>query len=442
VSGSPVPDIALPFAKRTLANGLDVIVHEDHHVPIVAVNVWYHVGSKNERPGATGFAHLFEHLMFEGSEHHNAGYFPPIQQAGGLLNGSTNADRTNYWEVVPTSAVDRALWMESDRMAYLLPALTPERFETQRGVVLNERRQSYENRPYGLAVMAVTHALYPEGHPYRWMTIGAAEDIEAMRFEDVQAFFRTYYRPSNASLVLAGDIETERGFALAEQYFGECPPGPKPAPVSASWHPIGERRLVQEDRVELPRLYVAWHSPAMYAPGDAELDLAADVLANGKTSRLYQELVYERRIALDVSASQHSRELSSFFLLAVTAAPGRGLAEVAAAVDAAIPRLAAAGPSQAEMERGLAQAEAHFVYRLQLLGGFGGRSDQLNAYNVMKGDPGFFRADLRRYRSATPERVRDAVADHLRADDRVVLSVVPRGQLHLAVADCVPVAVR
>jgi zinc protease len=437
-----VSDVALPFTKRTLANWLDVIVHEDHHVPIVAVNVWYHVGSKNEHVGATGFAHLFEHLMFEGSEHHNAGYFPPIQQAGGLLNGSTNSDRTNYWEVVPTSALDRALWMESDRMAYLLPALTPERFETQRGVVLNERRQSYENRPYGLAVMALTHALYPAGHPYRWPTIGAAEDIEAMRFEDVQAFFRTYYRPANASLVLAGDIETERAFDLAEAYFGECPPGPKPAPVFASVVPAGERRLLQEDRVELPRLYVAWHSPAMYAPFDAELDLAADVLANGKTSRLYRELVYERRLAVDVSASQHSREIGGFFLLASTAAPGHTLGEIAAAVDEAIEHLGAQGPNDAEMERGAAQAEAHFIYRLQMLGGFGGRSDQLNAYNVMTGDPGFYRADLQRYRSATRDRVGDAVARHLTASDRVVLSVVPRGRADLGVPGSDPVVVR
>ncbi len=200
------PVIDLPYTKRTLANGLDVIVHEDHHVPIVAVNLWYHVGSKNEQPGRTGFAHLFEHLMFEGSAHHDSGYFAPLQAAGGQLNGSTNADRTNYWEVVPTNAVDLALWMESDRMAYLLPALTRERFETQRDVVLNERRQNYENRPYGLAMMAVVAALFPPDHPYHWMTIGSADDIRAMEFEDVREFFRTYYHPANASLVLAGDI--------------------------------------------------------------------------------------------------------------------------------------------------------------------------------------------------------------------------------------------
>ena len=226
-----VDTLALPFTKRTLANGLDVIVHEDRHVPIVAVNLWYHVGSKDERPGRTGFAHLFEHLMFEGSQHHDSGYFPPLQAAGGQVNGSTSTDRTNYWEVVPTNALDLALWMESDRMGYLLPALTQSRFENQRDVVLNERRQNYENRPYGLALVALTAALFPKDHPYHWLTIGSAEDIQAMRLEDVQEFFRTYYHPANASLALAGDVDTERAFDLAEQYFGDLKPGPSPSPV-------------------------------------------------------------------------------------------------------------------------------------------------------------------------------------------------------------------
>jgi zinc protease len=432
--------IDLPYTKRTLGNGLDVIVHEDPHVPIVAVNIWYHVGSKNERPGRTGFAHLFEHLMFEGSEHHNKGYFPPLQQAGAQLNGSTNTDRTNYWEVVPTSAVDRALWMESDRMGYLLPALTPERFETQRDVVLNERRQNYENRPYGMAIMALTSALYPPDHPYSWMTIGSADDIRAMQLEDVQAFFRTYYHPANASLVLAGDITTSRAFELAEQYFGDLKPGTRPSPVVAHAALTREQRLVLEDRVELPRIYIAWLSPAMFADDDAELDLAADLLANGKTSRLYRTLVYERRIALDVSAHQHSRELGSFFLLAATAAPGQSLADLSAEIDAELGRVAAGGPTDSEMERAVAQAEAQFMYRLQTVGGFGGKSDQLNAYNVMRGNPGFFTADLDRYRSATHESVRAASHRHLRPDARVVLSVIPRGQSALALAGSEPVS--
>ena len=432
-------DIA--YTKTTLANGLDVILHEDHHVPIVAVNLWYHVGSKNEQPGRTGFAHLFEHLMFEGSEHQNSGYFAPLQAAGGQLNGSTNADRTNYWEVVPTNAVELALWMESDRMGFLLPALTKERFETQRDVVLNERRQNYENRPYGLALMAIVASLFPPEHPYNWMTIGSAEDIRAMEFEDVREFFRTYYRPANASLVLAGDIATERAFELADRYFGDIPAGVKPALVSASASLDGERRLLLEDRVERQRIYMAWLTPAMYAPGDSELDLVGDMLANGKTARLYKTLVYERRVALDVSAAQQSREMAGYFVLAVTAAPGASLADLAAAVDEEIARLAAEGPTIAEMERAEAQAEANFIYHLQTVGGFDGKSDQLNAYNVLRGDPGFFAKDLERYRQATPESVRAAAQQYLRPDRRVVLSVVPRGRAADALAGSEPVAV-
>ncbi len=433
--------IDLPFTKRTLANGLDVIVHEDRHVPIVAVNVWYHVGSKNERPGRTGFAHLFEHLMFEGSEHYNAGYFPPLQQAGALLNGSTNSDRTNYWEVVPTSAIDRALWMESDRMGFLLPALTRERFETQRDVVLNERRQSYENRPYGMVMMALSAALYPPDHPYSWMTIGSADDIRAMQLEDVQEFFRTYYHPANASLVLAGDIDTERAFELAQAYFGDIPGGVRPQPVSNGAVLLSEQRLLLEDRVELPRLYLAWHSPAMFAADDAEMDLVGDLLANGKTSRLYKTLVYDLRIALDVSAYQSSREIGSFFLLVATAAPGHTLTEIQTRVDDEMRRVKDSGPSVEEMERSMAQAEAHFMYRLQTVGGFGGKSDQLNAYNVMKGDPGFFAADLSRYRNATRDSLQAAAQAYLPLDRRVVLSVIPRGQHALAIDGSTAVSV-
>jgi zinc protease len=432
---------SLPFTKRTLANGLDVMVHEDHHVPIVAVNVWYHVGSKDERPGMTGFAHLFEHLMFEGSAHHNSGYFPPIQRAGGLLNGSTNTDRTNYWEVVPTSAIDLALWMESDRMGYLLPAVTADRFETQRDVVLNERRQNYENRPYGFALMAIVAALFPEQHPYNWPTIGSAEDLRAMRLEDVQAFFRTYYHASNASLTLAGDIGTDRAFELAERYFGDLPAGPRPAPVQATAALSCETRLLLEDRVEMPRLYMAWLSPAMYAEGDAEMDLLGDLLANGKTSRLYRTLVYDRRVALDVSAYQSSRELTGFFLLVATAAPGKSLTEIESLIAIELQSLVDSGPNDSEMERARAQVEAHFIYRLQTVGGFGGKSDQLNAYNVMRGDPGFFLKDLARYREATAASVRDTARRILRFDRRVLLSVVPRGQQHLALPGAEPVSV-
>ncbi|OFW01791.1 MAG: hypothetical protein A3I61_05820 [Acidobacteria bacterium RIFCSPLOWO2_02_FULL_68_18] len=441
--GGREADASLPFVKHTLANGLDVIVHEDHHVPIVALNVWYHVGSRNERPGRTGFAHLFEHLMFEGSAHHDTGYFPPLQRAGAVLNGSTNTDRTNYWEVVPTGALDLALWLESDRMGYLLPAVTEQRFQTQRDVVLNERRQNYENRPYGLALMAIAAALYPEDHPYHWLTIGGADDLRAMRLEDVREFFRTYYHPANASLTLAGDLDAGRAFELANHYFGELPAGarPGPAPPSSAAAVGREVRLLLEDRVELPRIYMAWHSPAIFEDGDADLDLSADLLANGKTSRLYRTLVYERRVALDVSAHQNSRELSSFFLLVATAAPGQPLTDITTLIDLELRRTTDEGPSGAEMDRARAQTEAHFMYRLQTVGGFGGKSDQLNAYNVYRGDPGYFSTDLARYRSATSESVRGAMQRHLRLDRRVVLSVVPRGQPSLALAGSEPVSV-
>ena len=433
----------IPFTRHTLENGLDVLVHEDHGCPIVAVNVWYHVGSKNEKPGRTGFAHLFEHLMFEGSKHYDRGYFQPLQEAGASLNGSTNADRTNYWEVVPSNALDLALWMESDRMGYLLPALTEHKFNNQRDVVLNERRQNYENRPYGLAGMALVAALYEPDHPYHWLTIGAAEDLRAAHLDDVKAFFQTYYRPRNASLALAGDIDTERALALAADYFGPLDAGDQPPPVEfRKPEPlVAERRLLLEDRVELPRLYITWHSPAMFGIDDGELDLVAEVLAAGKTSRLYRSLVYEDRIATEVSASQNSREIGGFFQVVATAAPGRTLEELEKAITRELAAFVSGGPTTTEMERCLAQAEAHFIYRLQTVGGFGGKGDQLNAYNVFLDDPGYFERDLARYRAVTPAGMQRAAHTWLRADSRVVLSVVPRGRVGLALRDSEPVVV-
>lgn len=431
----------IPYTKRTLSNGLDVIVHEDHQLPMVAVNLWYHVGSKNERPGRTGFAHLFEHLMFEGSEHHNHGYFPPMQRAGGLINGSTSTDRTNYWEVVPTGALELALWMESDRMGYLLPALTEDKFTNQREVVLNERRQNYENRPYGMAGMALSAAMFAPDHPYHWPTIGAPADLLAASLDDVHAFFKTYYHPANASLALAGDIDTERAFDLAEQFFGDLLPGPVPDPVRAKASLSTSANLVLEDRVELPRLYLGWHSPAMFATDDAGLDVIADVLAHGKTSRLYKSLVYERRVATDVSANQHSREVAGMFQVACTAAAGVPLAELDAAIRAAVDLVATEGPTPAEMARALAQTEAQFLYRLQTIGGFGGKSDQLNAYNTHLGDPGYFERDRQRYVDLTAAAATAAARTWLQHAPLVALSVVPRGRRDLALAGSTEVQV-
>src|SRR5262249_49386771 len=270
--------VNIPFTKHTLANGLDVLLHEEHASPIVAVNIWYHVGSKNELPGHTGFAHLFEHLMFEGSEHHDSGYFQPLQAAGAALNGSTNPDRTNYWEVVPSGELELAMWMESDRMGYLLPALTEKKFVNQRDVVLNERRQNYENRPYGLSSMAVLAALFPPDHPYHWSTIGEIADLRAARLEEAHEFFRRYYHPANASLALAGDFDSDAALALVRGYFEGIDRGAGVGKVHAEASLDGDRRILLEDRVELPRLYLAWLTPAMFAEGDAALDLAADVL--------------------------------------------------------------------------------------------------------------------------------------------------------------------
>jgi zinc protease len=424
----------IPFATSTLANGLDVVVHEDHHVPMAAVSVWYHVGSRHEHPGRTGFAHLFEHLMFKGSAHHPGGYFEPLQAAGALVNGSTNADRTNYWEVVPADALELALWLESDRMGHLLPALTAEKFATEREVVLNERRQNYENRPYGLTSVALAAALFAPDHPYSWVTIGAPEDLVASSVDDARRFFQRFYHPGNASLAVAGDVEADEVFALVERYFGEVPPGPDVTHPQVTAVLDRDARLVLEDRVELPRLNLAWHSPAMFDDADAALDIAADVLANGKSARLYRALVHDARLAIDVSAAQASREMASVFHVVATAAPGRELDKLDAVVRETLEALAAAGPTLEELDRAKARAEAQFVYRLQTIGGFGGKSDQLNAYNVFTGSPGYFRADLDRYARQTSASVAAAVRAALCAAPRVALSVVPHGALTLALA--------
>ena len=431
----------IPFTQYTLDNGLRVIIHEDRRLPMVAVNVWYHVGSKNEQPGRTGFAHLFEHLMFEGSAHYDKGYFHPLQEAGAALNGSTNPDRTNYWEVAPTNALDLALWMESDRMGYLLPALTTQKFETQREVVLNERRQNYENRPYGLATAAIVAALFPPDHPYHWLTIGETADLKAAAFDDVRDFFRTYYHPSNASLVVAGDVDTAHALDRVRAHFEEIPPGPVPALLETDAAVTSEQRLLLEDRIELPRLYYAWLSPAMFTDGDAEMDLLSDLIANGKVSRLYKSLVYERRIASEVMAFQNSRELAGFWQLVATAAPGHSLVELQEAIDAELSKLLADGPTPEEMQRGHAQVEAQFVYRLQTLGGFGGKADQLNAYSVFLNDPAYFERDLARYESVTSGDLHRVAKTYLRSDNRVVLSVVPKGKPSLGLPDSTPALV-
>src|SRR6185295_8429010 len=363
---------------------------------------------------------------------HDRGYFPPLQGAGATLNGSTNADRTNYWEVVPSNALELALWMESDRMGYLLPALTEGKFSNQRDVVLNERRQNYENRPYGLAPMALLSALFPSDHPYHWTTLGDVTDLNAVQINEVQAFFRRYYHPANASLALAGDIDLDDALAMARAYFEELEPGDRVDPVEASASLSSDNRIYFEDRVELPRLYMAWLTPAMFALGDADLDLGTDLLANGKTSRLYKRLVFDERIATDVSAAQNSREIAGYAQITATAAPGHSLGELETAILEEVQRLATDSPTADEMERGRVQAESQFVFRLQTVGGFGGKSDQLNAYNVFLGDPAYFDRDLARYQNVTAASLQEAIARYLEPSGRVTLSIVPHGRVELA----------
>ncbi len=334
--------------------------------------------------------------------------------------------------MVPPNALELALWMESDRMGFLLPALTEAKFSNQRDVVLNERRQNYENRPYGLAPMALLAALFPPDHPYHWTTIGEIADLQAVQLDEVHAFFRRYYHPANASLALAGDFDPDEALGLVDQYFGTIDAGLRVGPVRASASLSDETRLFFEDRVELPRLYFAWLTPAMFADGDADLDLATDLLANGKTSRLYRRLVFEQRIATDVSASQNSREIAGYAQITATAAPDHALDEIEAVIVDEIARLAAEGPTDDEIDRGRVQAEAQFVFRLQTIGGFGGKSDQLNAYNVFLGDPAYFDRDLERYHAVTASSLRQAVARYLDPLRRVTLSIVPRGRADLA----------
>ena len=373
--------------------------------------------------------------MFKGAEHQPRGFFEPLQEAGGSLNGSTSADRTNYWSVVPTGATELALWMEADRMGWLVPALTAERFETEREVVLNERRQSYDNRPYGLASFALAEAIYAADHPYHWPTIGYPSDLRAASVDDARAFFTRYYHPANASLTVAGDVRTDDVLTLVERLFGDIPAGPAIAPLPVTPLATVTRRLVMEDRVELPRLYVMFPSAALFADGDAVLDVIADLVANGRTSRLYRTLMHEEQRAAGLGAGQGSREMGGLFQVVATAAPGVTLEELRVAIMDELGRLATAGPTEAELDRARVQAEASFLYRLQTLGGFGGKADQLNAYNVYTGSPAYFAQDLDRYLKITTADVRRVVGQYLTAAQAVQLSVVPQGQRQWALAD-------
>jgi predicted Zn-dependent peptidase len=415
--------VKIEFETFVLPNGLTVILHVDRGSPLVAVNLWYHVGSKDEAPGRTGFAHLFEHLMFMGSK--NAPYpsFDAIMESwGGHNNGTTSNDRTNYYEIGPRNLLETFLWLEADRLATLAEVITEEELEKQRKVVLNERRQSYENRPYGRTELRIPEIMYPDAHPYHWPTIGSQADLEAASVADVRQFFERFYRPSNASLCIAGDFEPAEAKRLVEKYFGwqatreaPRPPAP-PAPTLA-----GDRDETMGDRVQLPRLRLCWHSPALFAAGDADLDLAAHILGGGKSSRLYKALVFEKRIAQEVFAYQSSQRLGSLFHVGATAKPERDLGDVGRAVEDEMQRLAHDGPSAAEVDRARNSHLADFYKSLDHLQT---RADLLNHYHYLLGDPAGVDRDVARYEAASPASVRDAFAGVL-AKHRLTIRTVP-----------------
>ena len=421
----------IKFEKFVLPNGLQVILHEDHSTPMVSVNVWYHVGSKNEKRGRTGFAHLFEHLMFEGSENAPEGMFDKwLEAAGGDNNGSTTHDRTNYYENVPSNALELALHLEGDRMHNLLAAIDQVKLDTQRDVVKNERRQGVDNQPYGRVNENELEALYPFNHPYSWSVIGSMDDLSAASLEDVQEFFKKYYAPNNASLSIAGDIDPQKTKELVKKYFATIPPGP-PIDRLSDWMPQleTEKEIQMKDNVSLARIYMSWHTPLIYKPGDAELDVLASILTSGKNSRLYKSLVYEKQIAQDVQAYQYSKEISGSFHIVATAKPGNSLEELKKEIDNVLNNMIENPPTLQEVEMAVNAWEAGFIRGLQSIGGFGGKADLLNQYNVFIGKPDYFKEDMKRYFSVTPQSVQKVTQQFIDLNKRVVIYVEPEVDL-------------
>lgn len=420
----------VPYTIDTLANGLTLIVHEDHSVPVVTTNIWYHVGSGDEKPGRTGFAHLFEHIMFMGSEHAEYPTFDRLLEAAGANNnGSTTEDRTNYYETGPSNALPLMLWLESDRMGWLLPTMTAEKVDAQRDVVKNERRQRYENQPYGMAWETLTQTLYPAGHSYSWSVIGSMADLSAATLEDTKEFFRRYYAPNNAAIVVAGAVSAGEVKAAVERYFGDIPRGPAiDRPEAMPFELVRDTLVVLEDRVQLPRLYYNWHTTRGFSEDDAALELTGYLLAGAKNSRLTQPLVYNQQIATSVSAWQDGKRLDGDFMVMATARPGHGLPELQATIDAELARLATDGPTGREVEQAKNATEASFLNGLERVGR---KADQLNRYYYFTGTPDYFAADLARYRAVTAEDIRRVASRYLRAP-KVILSIVPQGETQLA----------
>lgn len=420
-----IKNIDIKYEKFVLDNGLTLIVHEDHKAPIVAVNIWYHVGSKNEKEGKTGFAHLFEHLMFNGSENNKEDYFQVMERIGATdLNGTTNNDRTNYFENVPTSALDLALWMESDRMGHLLGAITQEILDEQRGVVQNEKRQG-EDQPYGKVWELITKSTYPKGHPYSWTVIGSMEDLNAASLDDVKEWFKTYYGPSNAVIVLAGDIDPQTALEKVKKYFGDIPPGP-PIAKYESWVPkmTGTHRQIMQDRVPQARIFKVWNVPQWGTKEATLLNLFSDVLASGKTSRLYKRLVYDEQVATNVASYIDDAEISGQFYVDVTIKPGEDLSKVEKMIDEEFTKLLAGGPTETELQRVKTQYFAGFVRGIERIGGFGGKSDILASNMTYGGSPEYYKSVLNFVNDATAKEITGTAQKWL-SDGVYILEVHP-----------------
>ncbi len=413
----------LNYKEFRLKNGMRVIMHVDKSTPVVAVNLWYHVGSKNEVVGRTGFAHLFEHMMFQGSKNYNDDYFRPLQEAGASINGSTNADRTNYYEVVPSNFLELAMFMEADRLGGLLDAMTQEKLDNQRDVVKNERRQRYDNQPYGTAFEKISELIYPKEHPYNWTTIGSLTDLSNASMDDVKGFFRQYYVPNNTSLVIAGDFDPKQAKVWAEKYFGAIPTG---AAITRPNPPVpkidGEMRKTFEDSVQLPRLYMVWHTVQDNHPDEAALDMLQFVLSAGRGSRLQSNLVYGKQLAQDAGASHFSREIAGQFQVVSTAKPDKSLGDIEKEINFEIERIKKEAPTKEELTRALNVIESQTIFGMQTVLG---KADQMNSYATFTGKPDGFQAELDSYRKVTPADIQRVANTYLNGN-RLVMSFVPR----------------
>jgi predicted Zn-dependent peptidase len=423
-------ELQIPFEKYTLENGLEVILHEDHRLPLVAVNLWYHVGAYHEMQGRTGFAHLFEHMLFQGSK--NVGddmHFKILEDLGASeINGTTDFDRTNYFATIPRHHLETGLWLESDRMGFLLDALTQAKLDNQREVVKNERRQSVETAPYGLAEEKLWQALFPAPHPYFGVVIGSMEDLGKASLDDVKNFFRDWYAPSNATLVLAGDYDPAQAKALVTKYFGSLPTRARPTDPKVAPVALDKELVVQHEETiaTLPKLFVAWHSPAVYKPGDDVADVLSQVLTEGKASRLQKRLVHEKQIAQSVAAYQQSLGAQSIFAVEAVARPGVTTADLLNEVDAVLDEVRAGKVTPEEVKRAANRLETKLTLGLQRLGGFGGKADQLQRYNHFLNDPGWLSNDLARYQKVNVEAITAFAKETLAPQKRVVVHAVPK----------------